>query len=215
MAKVDKRRKSEAALAATKRARLARASKRRRVSAWSRAASAAKTFGHPLNVALHITWSALIEGDRRDGHLLGKPAVERELHLWSDLRLVAARARVSWLAARAPEYDSGRGLHLHVAMHLPDATAIRDLIGVVERLTGAPAELVDMRGWSERRGARTHYGIVARSACRGWMVQRHIEGLGGSGAILSAYCGKGDGVAHVEGQHRLSNALSALVKQAA
>ena len=215
MAKRDGRRKSEATKTATKRARIARASARRRLNTWSSAASAAEAAGYPLNVALHVTWSALVEGERREGHVLGLPAVERERRLWSALRLVAARARVPWLAVRAPEHDTRRDLHLHVALHLPDAAAIRDAIGVVERLTGSPAERVDMRGWSVRGGGRTHYGVVARSGCGGWFLQRRVEALGGSGVALVAYAAKGDGKAAVEGQHRLSNALSALARSAA
>lgn len=211
----DKRCKTEEQKATTRAARIARASARRRVITWSSAASAAETAGYPLNVALSVTWSALVEGERRDGHCLGLPAVERERRLWSALRLVSARAGVPWLAARAPEHDTRRGLHLHLALHLPDAASIRDALGVVERLTGAPAERVDMRGWSVRGGGRTHHGVIARSDCGGWFLQRRVEVLGGSGAALAAYAAKGDGKALVEGQHRLSNGLSALAQAAA
>jgi hypothetical protein len=232
---MDRRKKSAADKAATKHARLARAASRRRRITWSTAASAAEAAGYPLNVALHVTWSALVEGDRREGHCIGMSAVERERKLWSALRLVAARAGVSWIAARAPEYDKRRGLHLHVMLHLPidgshakgggwklaslgsmgGMAAIRDVIGVVERLTGAPSERVDMRGWSARGRGRSHHGIVARSACGGWVLQRRVEALGGGGAGLAAYVAKGDGQGLVEGQHRLSNALSALTHAAA
>ena len=212
MTKRDGRRRSEAAKAATKRARIARASARRRVITWSSAASAAETAGCPLNVALHVTWSALVEGERRDGHCLGLSAVERERRLWSALRLVSARAGVSWLAARGPEHDRQRGLHLHLVLHLPDAAAIRDAIGQVERLTGSPAEWIDTRGRTVRGLGRRHHGVVAQSACGGWFLQRHVEGRGGSGVELVTYAGKGDGKAAVEGQHRLSNELSALVR---
>ena len=215
LAKQDRRRKSASAKAKTRAARIARASSRRRLNTWSSAASAAEAAGYPLNVALHVTWSALVHGDRRDGHILGLGPVERERRLWAELRLVAARAGVPWLAVRAPEHDTRRDLHLHVALHLPDAAAIRDAIGVVERLTGSPAERVDMRGWSVRGGGRTHYGVVARSDCSGWFLQRRVEALGGSGVALVAYAAKGDGKAAVEGQHRLSNALSALARSAA
>ena len=166
-------------------------------------------------MALHITWSALLHGDRLDGHILGLSPVERERRLWSELRLVAARAGVPWLAARGPEYDKQRGPHLHIALHLPNVAAMRDALGVVARLTGAPAERTDMRGWSMRGLGRRHYGVVAVSACRGWLMQRHIEAMGGDGLAIAAYAAKGDGKAAVAGQHRLSNALSALARQAA
>ena len=215
MARRDRRRKTEAAKARTASARIARAAARRRVTTWSSAASAAEAAGHPLNAALHVTWSALEGGERRHGHVLGLEPVERERRLWSALRLVATRARVPWLAARAPEYDQRRALHLHLALHLPDTGAFRDVIEVLERLTGAPAERVDMRGWSYRGGGRTHRGIVAWSGCRGWLLQRRVETLGGSSVDLAAYAAKGDGKAAVEGQHRLSNELSALTRASA
>jgi hypothetical protein len=216
MAKRDGRRKSEAAKAATKKARIARASARRRVINWSGAASAAEAAGYPLNVALHITWSTLIKRERRDDHFLSLPAVERERRIWSALRLVAARAGVPWLAARAPEHDRrGRGLHLHLVLHLPNVAAIRDALGVVERLTGATAAWIIPSGRTLRGNGRHHHGVVAMSACGGWFMQRRVETLGGSGAALAAYAAKGDGKALVEGQHRLSNDLTALARTAA
>ena len=211
----DKRRRTEEQKAKTRAARITRASKRRRVSTWSDAASAAAAVGNPLNVALHVTWSALEHGDRRDGHILGLGAVERERRLWAELRLVAARAGVPWLAVRGPEYDRQRGLHLHVALHLPTVAAMRDALGVVERLTGAPAEWIDTGGRAVRGLGRRHHGVVARSACGGWFLQRHLESKGGDGLAIAAYAAKGDGKAAVAGQHRLSNALAALAKQAA
>jgi len=213
MAKQDGRRRSEAAKAKTRSARIARASARRRVSTWSNAASAAAAVGNPLNVALHLTWSALLGGDRRSGHILGLSPIERERRFWSDLRMVAARAEVPWLAMRGPEYDRQRGLHLHVALHLPTVDALRDALNVVERLTGAPAEWIATEGRTVRGLGRQHRGVVARSACGGWFMQRHLGET--SSNALAAYAAKGDGKAAVEGQHRLSNALVAITRQAA
>lgn len=213
MRKSDGRKKSDAQKAATKAARLDRAAAKRRVEYWKTAATVAAEAGHPLNAAVHLTWSALKHGDRREGHVLGRPDAEK--CVWSALRLVAARADVPWLAARGPEYDRKRaGLHLHVVSHLPDTPAIRDAINVVERLTGAPAEWIDTKGRTVRSvGNRRHHGVVAMSACRGWMIQRNVPELGGDGIGVMRYAGKGDGKAQVEGQHRLSNELSGLVRQ--
>ena len=132
----DKRRKTPAQKAKTAAARLARAATRRRVQLWTAAAPAASAAGYPLNTALTITWAALQDGDRRRGHILDMDMVEREKRLWSELRLVAARADVEWIAARAPEHDRTRGLHLHMVLHLPDTRALRDAIG---RSSGSPA----------------------------------------------------------------------------
>lgn len=209
----DRRRRSEASKAKTKAARIARASARRRVKKWTAAASAAEVSGHPLNIALHVTWSALKDGDRRSGHILDRPAAECERHLWSGLRMVSARAGVPWLAARGPEHDRRRRLHLHAVVHLPDVAAVRDAIDEVERLTGAPAAWIIPAGRTLRGNGRTHHGVVAMSACGGWMLQRRIEGKG-SGLGIAAYAAKGNGKARVEGQHRLSNELAALVREA-
>jgi len=211
----DKRRRTEAQKAQSRANWVLKASRRRRVSEWTQAATGAARIGMPLNVALHITWSALYVGDRRDGHILGLPPLDRDKRLWAALRLCAARAGVPFLAARGPEYDKRRGLHLHVVLHLPDTRAIRDCMDVVEKLTGAPAEWSDMRGRKIPGLGRKHDGVVARSACRGWFLQKHIAASGGDGLGIAAYAAKGDGKAAVEGQHRLSYALKALAKQAA
>lgn len=211
----DGRRRSEAAKAATRRARLERASRRRRAQAWTHAATVAAASGQPVNTALHVTWSALEAGDRREGHILGLGVVERERRLWAGLSLVAKRAGVPWLALRGPEHSRQRGLHLHLAFHLPvaDVTALRDAIGTVERLTGSPAEWIDTAGRTERGAGGRCRGVVARSACGGWLLQRTVATIG-DGSGIAAYAAKGDGKAQVAGQHRLSNALSALARQA-
>jgi hypothetical protein len=185
------------------------------LASWTQAASAAASAGVAINVALHVTWGALLHGDKREGHVLGLAPSEREKRLWAALRLCAARHGVPWVAARAPEYDKTRGLHLHVVLHLPDTRAIRDALEVVEKLTGAPAEWSDMRGCSIRGFGRMHHGVVARSACGGWFMQRHVETAGGNGLRIAGYAAKGDGKAAVDGQHRLSNALTSLARHAA
>lgn len=204
---LDKRRKTPAQKARTAAARLARSQARRRVLHWEAAARAAEAAGYPLNATLTVAWSPL-----RGGPIVGLPAVAREKRLWADLQQVAARAGVPWLAARGPEYDRTRGLHLHIVLHLPDARALRDAIASVERRTGAPAAWCDMRGRTLRGGGRVTHGIVAKAAHGGWLLQRHVDAAGGTGVDLARYAAKGDGKATVEGQHRLSNALSALVR---
>lgn len=214
MEKVDRRRKSPAEKEQSAATRVARDATKRRVAEWTAAAEAAEAAGYPINVALHITWSALAGGECRPGHCLGLAAPKREVRIWSGMRQVAARAKVPWLAARAPEYDRKRGLHLHTMLHLPDEAALRDAVRQIEKLTGAPAEWIDPAGRSVRSAGRTTHGVVARSACGGWLLQRNVAALGASIGI-AAYAAKGDGKAHVEGQHRLSNALSALARSAA
>ena len=210
----DKRQRTDAQKAQSRQGWIAAGAQRRRVKIWTAAATAATAAGCPLNTALHVTWGALHVGERLPGHCLGLPAVERERRLWAALQLVAARAGVPWLAARGPEYDRRRGLHLHIAMHLPDAAAMRDALAAVERVTGAPAEWADMAGRTVHGHGRRHHGVVALSSCHGWLLHHHVAGPGGSAVTLAAYAAKGDGSARVDGQHRLSNALSSLARQA-
>jgi hypothetical protein len=105
----DRRQRTAAQKAQTKAARLARADTYRRKQRWTAAALAASEAGYPLNFMITLSWPKIEDGDRRRGHILAKSIVERETHLWSELRQVAARAGVAWIAARAPEYDKTRG----------------------------------------------------------------------------------------------------------
>jgi hypothetical protein len=209
----DGRRKTPAQKAKTQAARLVRADTHRRQQRWTAAALAASEAGYPLNFLLTVTWSKIEDGDKRPGHILDRLTIERETYLWAELRQVAVRAGVEWVAARAPEYDSTHGSHLHIAGHLPDDGALKDALNVVEQLTGAPAMWRDMRGRTLRGGGRTSQGCVAMSANGGWLLQRHVATAGGDGFTLAAYAAKGTGKAKVEGQHRLSNSLLALLRK--
>lgn len=209
----DKRRRTTTQKARTKAQRIAKASAKRRRDDWAAADAAATAAGHPLNVALHVTWSGLMAGDRRHGHVLGLSETLREKRFWSGLRLVAARAGVPWLAARGPEFDRTRGLHLHLVLHLPDVAALRHAVQVIERLSGAPAEWFDAKGRTVQGLGRRHYGVVGRSACGGWLLQRNDPERGGTGALV-AYAGKATCADQVEGQHRLSHELAALIRAA-
>jgi hypothetical protein len=209
----DGRRKTAAQKAKTAAARLARADTHRRQQRWTAAALAASAAGYPLNFLLTVSWPKIEDGDRRAGHILAKSIVERKTHLWSELRQVAARAGVEWIAARAPEYDKTRGMHLHIPGYLPDDTALKKAMSVVENLTGAPAMWCDMRGRTLRGDGRISHGCVAMSENGGWLLQRHVATAGGSGFALAAYAAKGTGKAKVQSQHRLSNALLTLLRK--
>jgi hypothetical protein len=137
----------------------------------------------------------------------------REKRLWAELRMVAARAHVPFLAARGPEHDKTRGLHLHLSLHLPNSAAVKDVIDTIGRLTGAFAAWVDMRGRTLRSGGRATRGVVAKSECGGWMIQRHDPTANGLSVDLITYMAKGSGKSKVTGQHRLSNDLTALTRQ--
>lgn len=205
----DRRRKPEAEKAKNRAARIARASATRRLSHWKRAANATEAAGQPLNLALHITWSALEAGDRQDGHCLGLPQPDRDKRLWSSLRAVAVRAGVPWLAFRAPEYDRRRGLHVHLGMHLPQSRkTLLDAIATISRLTGASAAWVSFGGRSVPGLGGRIEGVVARSYCGGWMLQLNLRATNGGGSGIASYASKGAGKRQATGQHRLSTALS-------
>jgi hypothetical protein len=205
--KRDGRRKTEAAKLATKRARISRATIERRRRKWKSAAIAAECLGYPPNTFLTVSWKVLFQ-NRPDVLAID----QLEARLWAGLRLVAVRAGVPWVAARGPEYSSGRGRHIHITMHLPDAAAMRDAVGVIEGITGAPAAYVHVDGRTLRGGPRPVRGVVAKSVCGGWMLQRNVPGGGGGSVALARYTSKGQGARRVEAQHRLSNAFSAMAR---
>lgn len=149
----------------------------------------------------------------RRGHIQNMDEIKREKRLWAELRMVATRAGVKFIAGRAPEHDKTHGLHLHVTIHLPNIRAITDAIETIGQLTGAPAVWCDMRGRCLRSSGRTTRGVVAKSACGGWLLQRQDPASNGSSVDLVTYTAKGTGKSKVEGQHRLSNDLAALARQ--
>lgn len=212
--RIDRRRRTDAEKAQTRAKRQAKASERRRQAQWIAAAHGAADAGTPFNVVVHLTWFNLANGDRRGGRsdILGLDLAERERRVWSALRQIAARHGGDWIAARAPEYIGHRGQHLHLALHLPDM-ALTDVIEVVQRLTGVPAEWVDLRGRSVRNAGRPSRAVIGRSACGGWLVQRSTPNGKDGGTGLLEYMAKGDGKAQVDGQHRLSNAAAALARE--
>lgn len=164
-----------------------------------------------------VTWSALINADRRDGaHILGLAERDRVQRLWKALARDMGAAGIPWLAARGPEYDKRRGHHLHVVMHAPEKAFLR-ITRTLERLTGSDREWFDPRGRTVPGNGRDHKGVVALSACRGWMVQRHLEGMSKvtPGLAKMDYVAKGVGAEKVSCRHRLSRELKDLVKHGA
>jgi hypothetical protein len=210
---VDRRTRTADEKRQTRALRLQRADRRRREKTWPRAAIAAERAGLALNCFATIAWHPLATaGERRDGHCLGLPPAERDLRIWAALRRVASRHGVAFVAMRAPEFDRQRGQHLHVAIHLPTDGAIRDALAAIERLTGAPADDVTITGRPMAGLGRQRQGVVAVSGCRGWMMQRAVPGAGGSAKAIAVYLAKATGRDVALGQHRLSNALSALAR---
>jgi hypothetical protein len=97
-------------------------------------------------------------------------------------------------------------------LHLP-APALRDAVGVIEKLTGTSSAWFDLNGKTIRGGGRRHHGVIAQSSCGGWMIQRRMENLGNAAGLIR-YIAKEAGIERVKGQHRLSHALASLGRDA-
>ena len=188
---------------------------RRRVQ-WSAAASAAVAAGQPLSVTICITWSACIAAEQRSGHWLGLSEPERVKRLWDRLRRLARHHGVElFLAARAPEYDATKGTHLHLAIHLPD-TALRGVIELVQRVTGAPTERLHLpHGAVIRRAGRRLQGVLALGDAGAWLIQKNTRPLIGGEQGFLGYASKAPRSVMVQSQFRLSNDLVALTRLAA
>lgn len=202
----DRRRKTREQKAKTYRARIARRLARQREQDWLEAAQRADDDDLPLNFALTVTFRALAQETCCPAFMALSDA-EKAKAIWAALRRVAASNGVEWIAARAPEYDSRKGPHLHVAAHMPDAVAMQEAVAAIERVTGAPAAWQALRG---RRLGRVQ-GVIAISPGGGWMAQRDMGSDRGNPGLLR-YVAKGAGKHRAEGQHRLSNALCALMR---
>lgn len=188
---------------------------RRRLQ-WSAAASAAVAAGVPLSVVVHITWSACIAAEQRSGHWLGLSEADRVNRLWDRLRRLARRHGVEqFLAARAPEHDATKGTHLHLALHLPD-TALRDVIELIERVTGAPTKQLHLpHGATIRRTGRRLQGVLALGDVGAWLIQKNTRPLIGGEQGFLGYASKASRSEMVQSQFRLSNDLVALTRLAA
>lgn len=188
----------------------------RRSLQWSAAANAAVAAGWPLSVVINITWSACIAAEQRPGHWLGQTEAKRVNGLWDRLRRLAQRhGAEQFLAARAPEYDAAKGTHLHLALHLPD-TALRGVIELVERVTGAPTEQINMpHGATMRRGGRRLQGVLALGEAGAWLIQKNTRPLVGGEQGFLGYASKAPRSERVQSQFRLSNDLVALTRLAA
>jgi hypothetical protein len=188
----------------THRNRAAQGKRQRQFAAAAVASSAAQ---YPLTFTFCLTWDALARaGERRDGHCLHLPEAKRVSRLWRNLKSMCRRHGLTFIAMRGPEYDARKGSHMHVSMHLPDYL-LPDLVNILTHITGAPADIATSFTASEMKR-----GYKARSACRGWLVQRNMRAGNGGDVRVAEYLSKASSRAGVVVQYRLSDALSALVK---
>lgn len=191
----------------------------RRQRQWMAAASAAVDAGLPLTVTLHITWHRLMQnGERRAGNCLAMAEKQRVDAVWKGVRRVLRQNKVMFVAARAPEYDATKGPHLHLPAHIPD-DLLRKVVAVIERLTGAPAEIYRAPDSAEfkrpyRTQGRTCHGVIAVSACGGWMLQKNLRPMTGGTTGIIEYTAKSSRRPDTGAQYRLSHELAALARQA-
>ena len=158
-----------------------------------------------MTVAVCITWAACEAADREHGHILGLPENERVNIVWDRLRRLAAEfGEDVWIAARAPEYDREKGLHIHIGARIPAAAHLR-LIRLIERLTGAPAEKVYTTPATVTHRGRKCHGVMARGQLGAWLIQRNTRaGTGGTEGLMR-YLRKAPKAAETSAQFRLSN----------
>lgn len=158
-----------------------------------------------MTVAISITWAACEAADREHGHILGLPENERVNTVWDRLRRLAAEfGEATWIAARAPEYDREKGLHIHIGARIPAAAHLR-LIRLIERLTGAPAEKVYTTPATVTHRGRKCHGVMARGQLGAWLIQRNTRaGTGGTEGLMR-YLRKAPKAAETSAQFRLSN----------
>lgn len=182
---------------------------RQRAVTWRTAGLALEAAGRPMTRFLSITWSAIAAADPHHSILLALPENERVKLLWDRTRrLTADHGEEEWIAARAPEYDTQKHLHLHMGFRLPEkAAADRAMVALIERLSGVDAEHFWPEGRTLKRHGRTSLGVIAVGYCGAWMLQKNIRlGSGGTNGLMT-YVTKAPRASETSAQFRLSNDL--------
>jgi len=200
-AKQDERRRTDAQKRQTKQRLLNEADRRRRHAEWLASEAAARAAGVPINAQLTViskTEDIVAVTDR----------------LWRRLRRLMARGALPFIAARAPEYAPGKH-HIHILAHIPER-----LYGEVANIVSDVTETVmapwfDTNGQRLKHGGKTYYGVVTIAANGDWMLQRHVDGIGGSPMRLVAYGAKGQGKQRSIGRHQRSQHLIEITRKAA
>jgi hypothetical protein len=198
----DRRRKSDAEKLKTRQRHNLHRKHNVRKREWQAAKDAAARAGFSMNMVATVSWSL---SNIDDAH-------GAELDLWRHLRVLAKGMGFPWLAMRAPEKGGRGGRHMHLFCHAPNDAARLAIIALIAEKTGAGLARLHLDGFRLKDCGRTIQGIMAKSRGGEWMVQRNMPELGDVD-ILTNYIAKAHGKARVDGQHRLSASLVALVKQ--
>lgn len=196
--KKDNRHRTEAQKQRTRKRLAAKADKNRRVAEWRSSELAARQAGYPINALITVL---------SDAENIEQVAAS----LWRRLRRLMTRRGFPFYIFRGPEYAPRRGLHLHLALHLPE-TLYGDVAAILADVTGA-----GMAPWgfavAGRRLGKLH-GVVTKSADTTWMLQRYVASAGGSHWQLVEYAAKGSGKEKAIGRHQRSGALIELTRAA-
>ena len=198
-------RKPRAGPGLSSRERSAKQQREKRARRYAMAAQLSSAAGYPLTHHLTLTWGALKEGERRDGHCLHLPEPEVVSRLWRNLKNLMRKHGLPFIAMRAPEYDNQRSCHLHVVIHLPKQLT-PDLLRVVENLTGAPNDTTTIFTVIERQK-----GYIARSGCCGWLLQENRRVGAGGELGLAGYITKSTQRPEIGSRYYLSGDLSRLL----
>ena len=121
----------------------------------------------PLNLAITINWTCLIQaGDRNAGHCLGRDEASREAYLRAELSRCRPKPtpNTPFVAIWGRDIGSKMGSHTHIALFWPGwHTNTRSaLIALLERITGSP-----VAPYEETDGRY----VIAESVCQGWQIK--------------------------------------------
>jgi hypothetical protein len=154
--------------------RYERRTARDRVARFREAVAFAYAMDWPLNIAVTITWDALITaGEQNEGHCLGRGEWGREKYTRDELARLCRSHGISFVALWGRDVGQTMGSHVHLSMFWPPYR-LAQLVAVIERVSGSPAAFV-LDPYSRK--------IVARSVCGGWQIDMNIRGQDQQGAL--------------------------------
>lgn len=136
---------------------------RERVCRFRQAVAFAYALDLPLTVGLTVSWGALMHGgERHEGHCLWRSAWEREAYLRRELSRLCRTLGYPFAALWGRDVGKHMGSHVHIAAMFLPTRYLRQLVELLERVSGSPAAYV-----FKPYDADT----VARSTCGGWQVE--------------------------------------------
>ena len=116
----------------------------------------------PINIALTITWSALINaGEKNEGNCLWMAEWERDKYLRKELaRCRPRKADIPFVAIWGRDVGSYLGEHVHLGLFWPSYT-LNKLVELLTRISGSSAQFINQPYAAN---------IFAKSVCGGWQI---------------------------------------------